>query len=408
MRRWIMHVDMDAFYASVEQLDHPEYRGRPVIVGGLSARGVVATASYEARAFGVTSAMGAMKAHQLCPEGIFVPPRMERYHQVSQQIHEIMAQYTPYIEPLSLDEAFLEVSGMGHMFKGPYELGKDIKARVLQETGLVISAGIAPNKLLAKIASDIDKPNGLVIVPYGKEIDFLKDLPISRLWGVGKHTEKRLHEGGFYKLGDIQRLPDERPLIPYCGTMAKRFYDMSRGIDDRPVEYERRVQSVGNEETYEMDLSDPELIDCEWRYFSHRVARRLRKQHVMGQTVSIKVRYHDFVTLTRQKTLHTATDSEYVLYEVARRLYDKIDSHKPIRLLGLSVSQLCEPIVQTSLFATEVAQEALTETLDDLADRFGEQAVMRGDLWQRKAHTVRQVEADQVGTENTVEVERNK
>lgn len=389
MRRWIMHVDMDAFYASVEQRDHPEYRGRPVIVGGLSARGVVATCSYEARAYGVHSAMSATKAHQLCPDGIFVYPRMDHYKAISQQIHAIMETYTPYIEPLSLDEAFMDVTGMGNMFAGPYQLGQDIKKRVFKETGLVISAGLAPNKFLAKIASDLDKPDGLVVVPYGKEKEFLKNLPIKRIWGVGKQTEKKFHDAGFHKIGDIQVLSDKNPLIPIVGNQAQRFWDLSRGIDNRPVEYDRQIQSIGNEETYEVDLTDPEVIDREWRYFAHRVSRRLRKHHRMGNTVSIKIRYHDFTTITRQKKLDSATDNEYVLYDTASVLYNKNKGLKPIRLLGLTVSQLCEPMVQTSLFDEDQSREALVDVLESLENRFGEGAIMNGALWQRQVDTVR-------------------
>ena len=199
-----MHVDMDAFFASVEQLDHPEYKGHPVIVGGLSSRGVVATASYEARKFGVHSAMPISRAKKLCPHGIYVYPNMARYKEISHIIHKVMEEFTPIIEPLSLDEAFLDVTGITHKFTGPKALGSAIKDRVFEETGLIISAGLAPNKFLAKLASDLDKPDGLVVIPYGKECESLANFPIKRIWGVGPSTERRLKVGGFALIKDVQ------------------------------------------------------------------------------------------------------------------------------------------------------------------------------------------------------------
>ena len=256
-----MHVDMDAFFASIEQLDHPECEGHPVIVGGLSSRGVVATCSYEARKFGVHSAMPISRAKKLCPDGIYVYPRMDRYKEVSHQIFSIMKEFTPYIEPLSIDEAFLEVSGMSTMYSGPKALGRAIKDRVYEQTGLIISAGLAPNKFLAKLASDLDKPDGLVVIPYGREKEILAPLPIKRIWGVGPHTEKRLKAGGFYLMRHIQALPDERSLIPIVGNQARRIWELANGIDDRPVETDRKIQSIGAEETYEEDLTDGSTIE---------------------------------------------------------------------------------------------------------------------------------------------------
>ena len=224
-----MHVDMDAFFASVEQLDHPEYKGHPVIVGGLSSRGVVATASYEARKFGVHSAMPISRAKKLCPHGIYVYPNMARYKEISQIIHKVMEEFTPIIEPLSLDEAFLDVTGITHKFTGPKALGRAIKDRVFEETGLIISAGLAPNKFLAKLASDLDKPDGLVVIPYGKECESLANLPIKCIWGVGPSTERRLKDGGFALIKDVQALSDEKPLVPYVGNQARRIWELARG-----------------------------------------------------------------------------------------------------------------------------------------------------------------------------------
>lgn len=431
-----MHVDMDAFFASVEQLDHPEYKGHPVIVGGLSSRGVVATASYEARKFGVHSAMPISRAKKLCPHGIYVYPNMARYKEISQIIHKVMEEFTPIIEPLSLDEAFLDVTGITHKFTGPKSLGRAIKDRVFEETGLIISAGLAPNKFLAKLASDLDKPDGLVVIPYGKECESLANLPIKRMWGVGPSTERRLKDGGFALIKDVQALSDEKPLVPYVGNQARRIWELARGIDERPVEPDRQIQSVGNEETYESDVEDPAVIDLELHYFANRVAKRLRKYGLMGHTVSIKVRYNDFKTVSRQKRLDSATDQERIIYDTSVLLWNKLMRErtngrpqnirkgeaftsnagdrqpmddremmgaapvpkfdtsvldvplKPIRLLGVTVSGLStEGIVQDDLFSIETGEkdEKLSTVLDSLASKFGEGAIMSGALW-RRAH----------------------
>lgn len=412
-----MHVDMDAFFASVEQLDHPEYKGHPVIVGGLSSRGVVATASYEARKFGVHSAMPISRAKKLCPHGIYVYPNMARYKETSHIIHKVMEEFTPIIEPLSLDEAFLDVTGITHKFTGPKALGRAIKDRVFEETGLIISAGLAPNKFLAKLASDLDKPDGLVVIPYGKECESLVNFPIKRIWGVGPSTERRLKDGGFTLIKDVQALPDEKPLVPYVGNQARRIWELARGIDERPVEPDRQIQSVGNEETYESDVEDPAVIDLELHYFANRVAKRLRKYGLMGHTVSIKVRYNDFKTVSRQKRLDSSTDQERVIYDTSVLLWNKLmrdalsvkqeeqevmgatprpkfDNSilevpvKPIRLLGVTVSGLLtEGIVQDNLFSIEADEkdEKFSIVLDSLASKFGEGAIMSGALW-RRAH----------------------
>ena len=447
MRRWIMHVDMDAFFASIEQLDHPEYKGHPVIVGGLSSRGVVATCSYEARKFGVHSAMPISRAKKLCPDGIYVYPRMDRYKEVSEQIFSIMKEFTPRIEPLSIDEAFLEVSGMSTMYSGPKVLGRAIKDRVFEETGLIISAGLAPNKFLAKLASDLDKPDGLVVIPYGREKEILSPLPIKRIWGVGPRTEKILKTGGFHLMRHIQALPDESSLIPLVGNQARRIWELANGIDDRPVETDRKIQSIGAEETYEEDLTDGSAIELEFRYFANRLSKRLRKRNLLGHTVSIKVRYDDFTTVSRQKRLDTPSDHEHVFFETALLLWNKLMQDKtskqpkgtkkdvealgattkvtsthfkyssskdsksnyigsnhntsklsgssernfmdppgPIRLLGLTVSGLDEEVpMQDSLFESpkNETEDKLAGVLDSLESKFGETAVMSGALWQR-------------------------
>ena len=432
-----MHVDMDAFFASIEQLDHPEYKGHPVIVGGLSSRGVVATCSYEARKFGVHSAMPISRAKKLCPDGIYVYPRMDRYKEVSEQIFSIMKEFTPYIEPLSVDEAFLEVSGMSTMYSGPKALGRAIKDRVFEETGLIISAGLGPNKFLAKLASDLDKPDGLVVIPYGREKEILAPLPIKRIWGVGPRTEKILKNGGFHLMRHIQALPDESSLIPLVGNQARRIWELANGIDDRPVETDRKIQSIGAEETYEEDLTDGSVIELEFRYFANRLSKRLRKRKLLGHTVSIKVRYDDFTTVSRQKRLDTPSDHEHVFFETALLLWNKLMQDKtskqpkgskkdvetlgattkvkstnvkynsfnnnssnnsssktitfmdppgPVRLLGLTVSGLDEEVpMQDSLFESpqDETEDKLAGVLDSLESKFGESVIMSGALWQR-------------------------
>ena len=428
---------MDAFFASIEQLDHPEYKGHPVIVGGLSSRGVVATCSYEARKFGVHSAMPSSRAKKLCPDGIYVYPRMDRYKEVSHQIFSIMKEFTPHIEPLSIDEAFLEVSGMSTMYSGPKALGRAIKDRVFEETGLIISAGLAPNKFLAKLASDLDKPDGLVVIPYGREKEILAPLPIKRIWGVGPRTEKILKTGGFHLMRHIQALPDESSLIPLVGNQARRIWELANGIDDRPVETDRKIQSIGAEETYEEDLTDGSAIELEFRYFANRLSKRLRKRNLLGHTVSIKVRYDDFTTVSRQKRLDTPSDHEHVFFQIALLLWNRLMQDKtstkpkgtkkdievlgattkvkstnlkttnsnysssnyggsseiafmdppgPIRLLGLTVSGLDEEVpMQDSLFESPKyeTENKLAGVLDSLESKFGETAVMSGALWQR-------------------------
>ncbi len=430
-----MHVDMDAFFASIEQLDHPDYQGHPVIVGGLSSRGVVATCSYEARKFGgVHSVMPISRAKKLCPDGIYVYPRMDRYKEVSHQIFLIMKEFTPYIEPLSIDEAFLEVSGMSTMYKGPKELGRAIKDRVYEETG----SSFPPDWRRINF-SPSSHP---IWTSRTVSLSFLTAVR-NRCWrrcrssvsgGVGPHTEKCLRKGGFHVMRDIQSLTDESALIPLVGNQARRIWELANGIDNRPVETDRKIQSVGAEETYEEDLSDGNSIALEFRYFANRLSKRLRKRNLQGHTVSIKVRYGDFSTVSRQKRLDTPTDHEHIFYETAQLLWNKLmadhtsgcgdlagkagnirdasrttaggpvatvarggGSHtagaaefinppKPVRLLGLSVSGLDEEVpVQDSLFVStqDTTENKLAGVLDALESKFGETAVMSGALWRR-------------------------
>lgn len=381
--RWIMHVDMDAFYASVEQRDNPALRQMPVIVGGLMERGVVATASYEARKFGVHSAMSMKEARRLCPNGVFLPVRMAHYRRISHQIRLILSHYSPLIEPLALDEAFLDISGMELQYQEVTDIAKAVKEDIRRKTGLVASAGIGPNKFLAKLASDLQKPDGLVWIPYGKEQEILAPLPVQRLWGVGKVTEQALVQAGFQTIGDIARSSMEA-LKPVVGNQARRIYELSLGIDKRPLEVSRRPQSVGNEHTYEHDLVTETEIDEQLRVLANEVSWRLRQNHIMGRTITLKVRFASFQTITRSMTLTSmGTSSEGQLYFAAKKLYNKRGTTEPVRLLGLTVSQLQPLQVQGDLFSDdEEVQEKVAEAIDKLQQRFGKSAIMKGFLWE--------------------------
>lgn len=381
--RWIMHVDMDAFYASIEQRDNPALRHMPVIVGGLTERGVVATASYEARAFGVHSAMSMKEARRRCPDGVFLPVCMAHYRRISYQIRLILSHYSPFMEPLALDEAFLDVSGMDWQYPRIADIARDVKKDIYRKTGLVASAGIGPNKFLAKLASDLKKPDGLVWIPYGKEREILAPLPVQRLWGVGKVTAQALQRAGFRTIGDIAAAGAEA-LRPVVGNQAGRLYELSLGVDKRPLEVARRPQSIGNEHTYEYDLTDEAEMDEQLRLLANEVSLRLRQNHMMGRVVTLKVRYASFRTITRSLTLRSAgMSSEGMLYMAARKLCSKRGSTEPVRLLGLTVSQLQPLCIQGDLFSEdEETQEKVTEAIDKLQQRFGRKAIMKGFLWE--------------------------
>jgi len=376
--RQIIHFDMDAFYASVEVLDNPDLRGKPVIVGGGSLRGVVSAASYEARRYGVHSAMPIIAAQRRCPDCVFLPVRMRRYRQISGQIMAIFRQVTPLVEPLSVDEAFLDVTASQALYGSAPQIAAALKERIKNETGLTGSAGVATSKLVAKIASDLEKPDGLVIVPPGEEERFLEILPIGKLWGVGKVMREELEHLGIRTIGDLRRLN-----LPFLerkfGKLGNHLYLTSRGIDDREVETARETKSVGNEETFERDLLDTSEIKKEILALCNQVAARLRKYGLQGKTVTLKVKYHDFKQITRSLTLHQATDDQKILYETACGLLEKTKAgSNPIRLLGISVSHFDEtPAAQLGLFEdkTPGRQRELNRALDDIAARYGRMAV---------------------------------
>src|SRR5262245_958124 len=337
----ILHVDMDAFYASVEQRDHQELRGKPVIVGGVQGRGVVCAASYEARPFGVHSAMPVLTARRLCPDGIFIPVRMSHYAQISRQIRDIFFSFTPLVEPLSLDEAFLDVHGCEGLFGAPPQIARKIKERILAETGLIASVGATRNKYLAKLASDVGKPDGFVVLTPDKVREFLMPLPVSRIWGVGAKSEKRLHEFGLRTIGQIAATP-ERILIDRFGELGAHIWRLANGIDDRTVVPDREAKSVSTETTFAHDIGDRRVLRTWLLDLTEHLGTRLRHGGLWGRTIDVKIRSSDFHTTTRSTTLAEATNATNVLWKAAADLFERSLSADllPVRLLGVGATKL--------------------------------------------------------------------
>lgn len=378
MRRWIMHVDMDAFFASVEQRDDPALQGKPVIVGGKSRRSVVATASYEARAFGVHSAMPLSQAKRLCPHGCFVAPRFEAYREASDAIHQVMLHYADAYEPISLDEAFLDISGMGNQYPTLGAIGRAIKEEIRSAVHLTASVGIAPNKFLAKMASDMKKPDGLCIIPYGREREVLAPLPVRRLWGVGEVTEKKLLVAGFRTIADIQEAPLEK-LSALLGNQGPLLKDLSFGIDDRPVVSSRQVKSIGDESTYEYDLTDRQKIDREIAIHSDIVAQRLRRHDLAARTISLKIRFASFKTIMRSLSLEEGTNLQETIDSTCQTLLSRIPLTEGIRLIGVTASNLGAPLSIPSLFSDEEDKRSrAAKAMDSIQQKYGRKALQKG------------------------------
>jgi DNA polymerase-4 len=378
MDRAILHVDMDAFYASVEQRDDPRLRGRPVAVGGASRRGVVCAASYEARPFGVRSAMPMARALRLCPQLVVVPPDFSKYSQVSDQVFEIFHGFTPEVEGLSLDEAFLDVTRSQTLLGPAPAQAREIRARIRAHTQLTASVGIAEVKFAAKIASDLCKPDGLLEVPRGQVRDFLAPLPASRLWGVGPRTDELLKRLGLRKIGEVARA-DRAYLEAQLGSAGPWLHDLANGIDERQVEPDVDAKSIGAEETFEDDLEGEDLHP-----FIHeqalRVGARLRRAGVKTRSVHLKIKYADFRVVTRQETLPLPTDDSAEIYRTALRLLGKVDAH-PIRLTGVHAGELGTAAPQLGLFDAErKKRDRLNQSLDAIAEKFGNHAVLPADL----------------------------
>jgi DNA polymerase-4 len=378
----VLHVDMDAFYAAIEQRDHPELRGRPVIVGGLDGRGVVCAASYEARPFGVHSAQPIATARRLCPHAVFLPVRMTHYVHVGRQIRDILLSFTPAVEPLSLDEAFLDVRGCEGLFGPAAEMARQIKARVKAEIGLVASVGVAPNKFLAKLASDHRKPDGLVVLPADQVVAFLAPLPVSRIWGVGKKSERRLHELGLRTIGELAALP-EQVLVAHCGEFGRHVWRLAHGQDDRPVVADRDAKSISTETTFAHDLADRDALRMWLLGLVEQLAGRLRQHGLRARAVELKARSSDFRTRTFSRTLPEATDRTDVLWRAAGELLERSLSPNllPLRLLGVGAARLTRTAeVQRDLFdtAADQRQGALDRTIDAIRGQFGAGAIQRG------------------------------
>lgn len=383
MRRWIMHVDMDAFFASVEQRDDPALQGKPVIVCGKSRRSVVATASYEARAFGVHSAMPLSQAKRLCPHGCFVAPRFEAYREASDAIHQVMLHYADAYEPISLDEAFLDISGMGSQYPTLGSIGRAIKKEIRCAVHLTASVGIAPNKFLAKMASDMNKPDGLCIIPYGREQEVLAPLPVRRLWGVGSVTEKKLLAAGFRTIADIQEAAQEK-LSALLGNQGPLLKALSLGIDERPIISSRQVKSIGDESTYEYDLTDRPTIDREIAIHSDIVAQRLRRHDLAARTISLKIRFASFKTIMRSLSLEEGTNLQETIDSACQTLLSRIPLAEGIRLIGVTASNLGAPLSIPSLFSDKEEKRArAAKAMDSIQQKYGRKALRKG-FWLEK------------------------
>ena len=382
-QRAIIHVDMDAFYASVECLDDPSLKGQPVVVGGLGPRGVVATASYEARVHGVHSALPMSRARRLCPKAHFIRPRMARYREKSAEVFSIFQDFTPLLEGLSLDEAFLDVTGSLKLFGTQAEIGTLIKQRIQRETGLTASVGLAHNKFLAKLASDIRKPDGLVLVDPEAVHAFLDPMPISRLWGIGKRTAPKLKALGILTIGQLRRT-DLSVLRPVLGNHSGHYQRLANGEDDRDVEPIRPDKSISHEVTFDTDLADRSELLAELQRQAESVSRRLRAQRLMASTVVVKIRDPGFHTVTRSRSLRACSNSTQTLYRMARALFEKWrESHKTtaVRLLGMGVTGLEDadsPDHDTGDRLDSSSDQEIDRVFDSINQRYGDAKIVHG------------------------------
>ena len=389
MQRAILHIDMDAFYASVEEKDRPELKGKPLIVGGTGGRSVVAAASYAVRRFGVHSAMPMREALRRCPHAVIVVPRMARYQEISSQVFAIFREFTPVVEGLSLDEAFLDVTASQQLLGAPELIGAQIRRRIILETGLTASVGIAPNKLLAKIASDLNKPDGMCCIHAGNLREVIDDLPIHKLFGIGRKTLPRVQAAGIRSFRDA-RLASDEMLWRAFGKHGAAMRDRASGLDDRPVEPEREEKSISAEETFAKDLSDIAQMHSQLVHLADRTASRLRAQNLLAGRVSIKIRRGDFTTYTRQRVVEPATRDTAILSTAACRLLNAWLASQPnagVRLLGVGVSNLCAAH-QADLFSGSVPGPGsrLDSAVDDIRDRFGTAFLTRASLLPRNSN----------------------
>jgi DNA polymerase-4 len=379
--RSILHVDMDALFASVEVLDNPSLAGKPVLVGHDGTRGVVAAASYEARRFGCHSAQPMAVAKRLCPQAIIVAGHHGRYREISEQLFAIFERFTPVVQPLSIDEAFLDVTGSLRALGPDDQIAREIKRAIRRETGLTASVGVAPNKFLAKLASDLEKPDGLTIIRPDDVDRVLVPLPIGKIWGIGPKTAKRLADLNIKTIGDLRKMSLEW-LAERFGVDAEHYRNLAHGIDDRPVTPDRQAKSIGQEETFGIDVADREQLRQTLFAQAEQVARRLRKAGLRARSVWVKIRYGDFKTITRQCTLDEPSDVTTTLYEAARGLFDAwaAEGFSPVRLIGMAGKNLVEGSGQLSLFPDPRVerQRAVDGVVDQINQKMGKSSIRRG------------------------------
>jgi DNA polymerase-4 len=381
----IIHCDMDAFYASVAELDDPSLRGKPVVVGA-GIRGVVLSANYAARKFGIRAAMPVGRAKRMAPNAIFVSPDHHRYAEISAKVMEIFESFTPFVEPLSLDEAFMDVTGAQKLLGTPREIGQAIRKRVHEECGITCSVGIASNKFIAKLASGHCKPNGLLEIPDDRVISFLHPLPVSDLWGVGPKTAEQLQRLGLRQISDIANTPLETLKRALGDATGEHLYELSWGRDLRTVVVDDPEQSIGANETFSYDIDDPETILREYLKLTERASTRLRNRNLYAKTISITVRFADFKTITRSKTLPLPISSTHEIYQVVKDLYEalKLDRAR-LRLVGVSLSNLRDDAPeQLMLGQREKGWREAESAVDKAAARFGEKSVRPARLYKRK------------------------
>lgn len=383
MPRIIFHIDLDAFFASVEQRDNPSLKGRSVIIGADpksgKGRGVVSTCSYEARAFGIHSAMPISHAYRACPHGIYLKPDMEKYHQASEDVFKIFKEFSPDMQPISIDEAFLDMSGSCHLFGTPKEAAEKLRQRVKDRTGLTASVGIAPNMMVAKIASDHCKPDGLLEIKEDEVLGFLHPLKICKLWGVGPKTQQVLEKTGIFTIGDIAGFSEEK-LYEICGEHGLHLSALSHGIDGRQVEADDEVKSVSHEETFERDTDDQRLIFDTLLYLSEKVSQRLRAHELRGRLLTLKVRLAGFRTYSHSVRFDERTNHADKIFKKSKQLFiDRFASAGPVRLVGVRVSNFDDGYIQDSLFTDgkNERSEAVHQALDKIQDKFGVGSIKR-------------------------------
>lgn len=382
-QRWIMHVDMDAFYASVEILDNPDLKGLPVIVGGRSARGVVSTCSYEARKFGVHSAMPLFEARRLCPHGVYLPVRPHRYAEMSGKIMAIFRETSPLVEQLSIDEAFLDLTGMERL-GGAETIAHQVQDRIQEELKLSASVGLAPNKFLAKLASDMDKPHGFVKITPGEAEAMLAPMPVTKIFGIGRSAEDKLKQFGIEKIGQLASA-DVAILRKVFGINAEQVKRLALGLDDRPVVNEEEAKSIGKENTFDYDLTDFESCRDEVLDLSGQVGWRLRRENLAGHTVTLKVKFADFHTITRSSTGDRLIAWDEDIFSLAEQMLRKINVKPGVRLLGVSVSNLFRPEDEPVLgFAEDERMQRRNRAIDSLKSKFGENIIKRGIVGKNK------------------------